>query len=623
MLFFLKKIIYYINHQILITIRAKLIVITSILLFFSINLLVYITLIIFEENITNMVFFLHSKTATVLSDMIHDDVLEHVTKINDFNFDANSSLPYSYSDFLSLSAIEKKNSTNEGKKNNLYNRDLLKKIGLTENQIVTYLNSNLVQQKVNSCKQDVFVNIENTYMYFKKPIWLVYTCSKTNVNLSLVLFSKISKKIYENELEDAPGSNTFIINKQGDLIFDSTNIKINKKVNLLKHPVVHKMYNSPSQNGVLRFKNEDTKKRFFAAFKRMDDLQLAFITNIPEEIALEGVNTVRIGSFFVMMAVLCFAILCIYFYSNTLSRPIVNLVEGTKKITEGQYLYIDEPKTIDEVTTLTKAFNLMAKGLKEREKLKGAFGKFINKEIAQQILEGGELQLGGKRNEATIFFSDIRSFTAISENMQPEQVVEFLNEYMTIMVAIIHKHNGVVDKYIGDAIMAVWGTPIKTGNDVENALEATLEMRLALIQLNIDRAKRNQFPIKIGCGLNTGTVISGQIGSPERLEYTVIGDAVNLASRVESLSKPFAVDIVITHNTYSQIKNKYNVVQMPNATVKGKTGVQKLYALLGKKGDPKAPKNLEELRALVGITTKPVEDFGKITEEHKYEIKQG
>ena len=204
--------------------------------------------------------------------------------------------------------------------------------------------------------------------------------------------------------------------------------------------------------------------------------------------------------------------------------------------------------------------------------------------------------------------------------MEPEQVVDFLNEYMTLMVSIIHKTGGVVDKYIGDAIMAVWGAPISKGNDVENCMRATLEMRSELISLNNKRKARGDFPIIIGCGVNTGPILSGQIGSPERLEYTVIGDTVNLASRVEALSKPFAVDIVITENTYQQVKRKYNVVEMPKITVKGKTQEQKLYTLLGSKGDRKAPKTLDELRKLVGITTKPVEDFAKIEEEKKYEI---
>ena len=157
---------------------------------------------------------------------------------------------------------------------------------------------------------------------------------------------------------------------------------------------------------------------------------------------------------------------------------------------------------------------------------------------------------------------DIRDFTAMSEKLQPEEVVEFLNEYMTLMVEIISKTGGVVDKFIGDAIMAIWGAPVPKGNDVENCLNATLMMRQNIAGFNAERKKRKQPPIMFGCGINTGSVISGQIGSPDRHEYTVIGDAVNLASRIEALSKHFAVDIIITENTYNIVKDTFSVVSM-------------------------------------------------------------
>ncbi|HNA79890.1 MAG TPA: adenylate/guanylate cyclase domain-containing protein, partial [Turneriella sp.] len=200
-----------------------------------------------------------------------------------------------------------------------------------------------------------------------------------------------------------------------------------------------------------------------------------------------------------------------------------------------------------------------------------------------------------------VFFSDIRSFTSISEKMTPAEVVGFLNEYMTLMVDIVHKYGGVVDKFIGDAIMAIWGAPVSKPNDVENAVNAALEMRAVLHKFNQGRGSRTKPIIRIGMGLNTGEVLAGQIGSNDRLEYTVIGDTVNLASRMEGLNKTFGTDILITQNTYELVKKKFVCQPLHKVQVKGKAEAQRVYAVMGKTGDAKAPKSLAELHKFTGL----------------------
>lgn len=250
--------------------------------------------------------------------------------------------------------------------------------------------------------------------------------------------------------------------------------------------------------------------------------------------------------------------LLIRIFSNGITNPIKELVGAAGQIEKGEFELSIKPRTRDEIGLLTESFVQMGKGLSEREKLMVSFSKFTNKTIAQKAARG-ELTLGGENRNATIFFSDIRSFTAMSEKMQPNEVVEFLNVYMTKMVDCINKTGGVVDKYIGDAIMAVWGAPESSGSpasDALNAVTAALMMRVELFKFNKERAAAGLPPVKIGCGINSGPVVAGQIGSEERMEYTVIGDAVNLASRTEALNKPFATDVLITENTYNLIKDK-------------------------------------------------------------------
>ncbi|MDR2211594.1 MAG: adenylate/guanylate cyclase domain-containing protein, partial [Spirochaetaceae bacterium] len=238
----------------------------------------------------------------------------------------------------------------------------------------------------------------------------------------------------------------------------------------------------------------------------------------------------------------------------------------------------------------------------------------------------GELALGGETKRVTVFFSDIRSFTAISEKLTPAEVVEFLNDYMTRMVDCVDKTGGVVDKFIGDAVMAVWGAPVSTGSparDAFNCVKAGLMMRSALLHFNRGRGGDKQPRIRIGCGINTGDVVAGQIGSSRRMEYTVIGDAVNLASRTEALNKPLGTDILITENTYALIGKQLITEEMPPITVKGKETPVRMFAVVNFRPTqdfvPK-PSTLPELRRLLGI---PAPDLGKAdlnADEQKYKI---
>ena len=294
---------------------------------------------------------------------------------------------------------------------------------------------------------------------------------------------------------------------------------------------------------------------------------------------------------------------------------------ASNKIEHGEFELDIEPRTKDEIGLLTTSFIQMGKGLSEREKLMVSFSKFTNKTIAQKAASG-ELTLGGENRNATIFFSDIRSFTAMSEKMQPNEVVEFLNAYMTRMVECVNQTNGVVDKYIGDAIMAVWGAPETSGSpegDALNAVTAALMMRDSLSKFNRERAGRGLPPVKIGCGINSGPVVAGQIGSEERMEYTVIGDAVNLASRTEALNKPFATDVLITENTWKLIRDKIVVAEMPGVHVKGKTDAIKMFAvinLVGREG----PKSIDEVRSIIGTVAPDLTKVNTDDEEKKYNI---
>ena len=360
-------------------------------------------------------------------------------------------------------------------------------------------------------------------------------------------------------------------------------------------------------------------KKFMAVHKIKNDLFV--ITTIPEKAVFAVINRTTYRIILFSLAVLFIAIIIIRLFSKNITNPIADLVEASAKIEQGEFELGIEPRTKDEIGLLTSSFIQMSRGLAEREKLMVSFSKFTNKTIAQKAASG-ELALGGETRNATIFFSDIRSFTAMSEKMQPKEVVEFLNEYMTRMVECVNKTNGVVDKYIGDAIMAVWGAPESSGNpaqDAMNAVAAALMMRAALFNFNKSRREKGLAPVHIGCGINSGPVVAGQIGSNERMEYTVIGDAVNLASRTEALNKPFATDILITENTYNLIKSRLIVEEMPGVHVKGKTEAIKMFAVINIAGREK-PSTIEEVRRIIGTTAPDLAKVNTDDEEKKYNI---
>ena len=205
------------------------------------------------------------------------------------------------------------------------------------------------------------------------------------------------------------------------------------------------------------------------------------------------------------------------------------------------------------------------------DKLKSTFKKYVSKQIVDQLLENDEmLNLGGQEQDATILFSDIRGFTSMSETMAPNEVVETLNDYFNLMIEIIFKYNGTLDKIIGDALMVIYGAPNATLQDTENAVLTAIEMQEKLIQFNQDRIINLKQPIKIGIGINRGKVISGNIGSKQQMNFTVIGDSVNLASRLCSIAA--SDEIIVSDAVWKKVKHlkSFKSKKLNPVKVKGK-----------------------------------------------------
>ncbi|UKI54139.1 MAG: HAMP domain-containing protein [Treponema sp.] len=504
---------------------------------------------------------------------------------------------------------------------------------------------------------------------------------------------------------------TFILNDSAELLCHPDTEKVLIGESYKNYPLVAAMLrnnesNSDSRQIPFSVIDENKKKTdYFGAYQKLSIGDITVLTTVPVDSILEGVRTTRKNNIYLTGIVFFLSVIIILVFTRQgISRHLRKLTEAAEEIKNGNF---DTP-VFDELSTKRRdEIGVLNQSTKDEREFLDVFAKFTNKGVAKSIARK-ELDFDPHLKDITIFFSDIRGFTAISdgfknrfENDSPREIIGFLNDYMSRMVNCITLSHGNVDKFEGDAIMAVWGilredslafeklpdsSPEKAERcrkhknhikeDALNAIRGTIAMRYALMKYNKDaaaftkahenEAKAKYKPhIRIGCGLNSGRATCGIMGSEDKMEYTAIGDAVNFASRTESSNKPCGTDILITEDTYNLLKddfirnesNNYSIktenleneiiVEMipVEFEVKGK-GAQHFYGVVNMPGfdiqkffqqgepdfvpdedclkavGPDGPKNMAQVRELLGI---PVPDFEKVNlneEENKIQIKK-
>jgi adenylate cyclase len=227
---------------------------------------------------------------------------------------------------------------------------------------------------------------------------------------------------------------------------------------------------------------------------------------------------------------------------------------------------------------------------REKRKVKGLFSRYVSKDVCDQLIaDPSRARLGGQRRHMTVLFSDIRGFTTFSEGGPPEDVVRQLNEYFSRMVDVVFAHKGTLDKFVGDAVMALFGAPLDDPDHADHAVEAALGMLGALEELNARWAAEGRPKLAIGVGVNSGDMVAGNIGSSAIMSYTVIGDAVNLGARLESLNKEFGTSIIVSEATRALLKGRYDIRALGEVVVKGKTlpaAIYEVRAAAGPVGEP-------------------------------------
>lgn len=268
--------------------------------------------------------------------------------------------------------------------------------------------------------------------------------------------------------------------------------------------------------------------------------------------------------------------------ARNLSEPLRELAAHTDVIAHGNYNIRLDLDRSDEIGQLATSFNRMSEGLAERDQVRDLLDKNLSPEIAAQLLTDGGA-LGGEELEVTILFVDLRSFTRLSETMAPREVLALLNRYFDRMSVIVEIYLGVVDKYMGDAIMALFGAPVAHPNHADSAMLAALEMKSALARFNAELATESRAKLAFGIGINTSKIIAGNIGSSRRLNYSVIGDGVNVAARLQDLTRmsQYRADILVSASTLKAARRQYRVRPLGAAPVRGRDEPVEIFALEG------------------------------------------
>ena len=358
----------------------------------------------------------------------------------------------------------------------------------------------------------------------------------------------LGKRITHDEAallkQDTQSDITFLL---GNRVVATTHTDIGQ-VDLLRSYLINRSFLDAGMAGGKSIQQEVRLdgEQFLCAFSRASaGTDVVYVMAVSVDQAIAAFRKIESVVVLVGLVALVLAIVGAFFLAEGITAPLRRLVVGTEAIRAGNYEFQLELKlkSTDEIGMLARSFNEMVLGLKERFLM----SKFVSSSTVQMIRqEKGEVRLGGERKNVTVFFSDIRGFTSFSERVEPEVVIDLLNKYLSKQAAIVAKHQGIVDKYVGDEVIAIF-----EGEDmVDQAVLCAVEIQREIAELN----KANTEDIRVGIGINTGMAIVGNVGSEERMDHTVLGNNMNLGARLCSIAQPG--QIIISESSWRLLKTK-------------------------------------------------------------------
>ena len=391
----------------------------------------------------------------------------------------------------------------------------------------------------------------------------------TTIKDDMLGLSRQEKPVKNDGILDA-----LVINKQGKIVSSSD---VKKKGDDYRLPGGIRAIN-PGEDVLIQEYSETGRNYFdIAVPMNIGDKIIGEVhLKVSQALITKVVTAATVKVVLITFAALFIGIIVSIILVTVMTNPIKSLVAGVRAMGDGNFDIQIKIKTRDELGELTEAFNSTAKSLKEKELLKGAFSTYVSGALMEEILKDPtKMSLHGKKLKATMLFTDIRGFTSMSETLDPVEVVSIINEYLTLQTDKVIKWQGVLDKFIGDCVMAVYGVPFAKEDDAYRAVRTAMDIRDGLVKLNSIRERRGARTVGIGLGINTGEVVSGNMGSPQKMDYTVIGDHVNLAARLEANAP--AGKIYVSESTYLETKDRIQYNQLDSIMVKGKKEPVKIY----------------------------------------------
>ncbi|NCN10032.1 MAG: HAMP domain-containing protein [Leptospira sp.] len=377
---------------------------------------------------------------------------------------------------------------------------------------------------------------------------------------------------------------TFMVNGEGKAIAHPIEDVVFSATSFIDSPIVKEMLTSQVDTGLKRYVNAEGSP-FLGSYKRLGFGDSGIISIVSEDKALEAVYKIQEQNLYIMGISLCLGMIIVFFFAKSLSRPILSLLTATLEIAKGNFNIGIKPTTKDEVGLLTSYFITMGEGLEEREKVKSILGSMIDPVVVKEAMVDMAALKRGKESEITAFFSDVAGFSTISEQLTSVDLAALLNEYLSAMTILLKENEGVLDKYIGDAIVGIFGAPVTVENHAIKACKASIEMVMKLEDLRNYWQKNNLYSkeaqeMDARIGLNTGLAKVGFMGTDALASYTMMGDTVNLAARLEAAGKDYGVNVMLAEQTKLLVESEMFTRFLDLVRVKGKNEPVRVYELV-------------------------------------------
>ncbi|MDF3818803.1 adenylate/guanylate cyclase domain-containing protein [Leptospira sp. 96542] len=579
------------------SLQFKLMVVISLLFALSVSAIIYFASDFFKKSIELQLLGNNLRMTEIVGSKVNTDILGVVEKGRQIAITLTTQgLPESErnlllrnlfqndKEFIYLGIFENR-SNQLIKKKEVFNEEELKLSAVTEEDFHNMINRN------KDLLADAFSGqpvLFNSSPGFQEPSFAIAIPTTENGELDnvLVMVVKLSKIISAFSKEQAGIETTFMVNGSGIVIAHPTENLILAATDLSNMVVVKTMLTSNTSNGQTSYKDEELGGVYLGSYKKIGFANAGIISIVSEDVAYADVYRSQKINLYIAGIGLCSALIFVFLFSKTITKPVLQLLSATLEIAKGNFKIGIKPTTQDEVGLLTRYFIDMGKGLEEREKVKNILGSMIDPVVVQEAMVDLQALKRGSETLITAFFSDVAGFSTISEQLKSADLAALLNEYLSAMTLILKKHEGVLDKYIGDAIVGIFNAPVSVLDHELKAARASAEMILKLNDLREYWTRNNLYSkeaqtMDARIGLNSGLAKVGFMGTDALASYTMMGDTVNLAARLEAAGKDYGVNVLVTDPIRDKIQDEMSTRYLDLVRVKGKNEPVKIHELIG------------------------------------------